>query len=106
MGRHKSDPIERFFSKIIFDDCWIFSDLERDGYGRFQVDGKQWRAHRYMLYLLGKLDPNLPVVLHTCDNPSCVNPDHLICGTIADNNRDKMLKGRSTKNRKYGPRKK
>ncbi|ACP44084.1 hypothetical protein VPP93_gp13 [Vibrio phage VP93] len=37
------------------------------------------------------------VVRHTCDNPRCINPDHLIGGTIADNNRDRAERGRSAK---------
>lgn len=37
------------------------------------------------------------VVRHTCDNPRCINPDHLIGGTKADNNRDRVVRGRSAK---------
>ena len=37
------------------------------------------------------------VIRHTCDNPRCINPEHLIIGTMADNNRDRALRGRSAK---------
>ena len=97
MGRKKTDPIERFLSKVeITDDCWLWREgLDRDGYGLFGFEGKQWRAHRYMKHITDGLDPNLPVVMHTCDNPSCVNPDHLVNGTVQENNLDKHLKGRN-----------
>lgn len=40
------------------------------------------------------------VVRHTCDNRSCINPEHLLIGTVADNNRDKVNRGRCAKSRK------
>jgi DNA-directed RNA polymerase specialized sigma subunit len=45
-------------------------------------------------------DPKGMVVMHICDNKLCVNPDHLRIGTVADNNKDKALKGRSTSGQK------
>ena len=67
---------------------------DRDGYGVFQLDGKQWRAHRFMMHITEGLSVDKPVVMHTCDNPACVNPKHLQNGTIQDNNLDKLNKGR------------
>ena len=96
MARPKSDPIKRFFSKITkqSNGCWEFSMRDRDGYGVFQLDGKQWRAHRFMMHITEGLSVDKPVVMHTCDNPACVNPKHLQNGTIQDNNLDKLNKGR------------
>tara|TARA_R110000782_G_scaffold9198_4_gene29788 strand:- start:2678 stop:3040 length:363 start_codon:yes stop_codon:yes gene_type:complete len=101
VGRPKTDPIKRFWSKVkITDDCWWWTcHLDRDGYGLFGTwdnnKGKQWRAHRYAKYITDGLDPQLPVVMHTCDNPRCVNPAHLVNGTVQLNNLDKLLKGRA-----------
>ena len=96
MARPKSDPTQRFFSKITKapNGCWEFSIRDRDGYGLFQLDGRQWRAHRYMKHITEGLSIEKPIVLHTCDNPACVNPNHLVNGTIQENNLDKVSKGR------------
>ena len=66
----------------------------KTGYGRTSVKGKWTAAHR-----LAYIEANGPIpegmcVLHRCDNPPCVNPDHLWLGTFADNNRDRSEKGR------------
>lgn len=66
------------------------------GYGRRWYKGKLWGAHRAALDELGKLNPALQV-LHKCDNPSCVNPEHLFQGTQKENMQDKVQKGRSAK---------
>lgn len=97
VGRPKTDPIKRFWSKVNkTDDCWLWTcSIDRDGYGLFGLDGKQWRAHRFAKHITDGLDNSLPVVMHTCDNPRCVNPAHLVNGTVADNNADKTSKGRS-----------
>jgi hypothetical protein len=54
----------------------------------------QRRAHRVAWEIYCGEIPNNLHVLHTCDNPLCVKPDHLWLGTQADNMRDKALKGR------------
>lgn len=73
--------------------------LRADGYGRLIRNGMEYRAHRVALALrLGYADGVLPldvVVRHQCDNPPCVNPDHLLVGSQADNMRDAKVRGRS-----------
>jgi hypothetical protein len=73
---------------------WKYSrDIE--GYGRFSYNGKQVKAHRFALELkLGRpLDEDM-FACHTCDNPPCVNPDHLFEGSAKDNVEDMLSKGR------------
>ena len=78
--------------------CWIWQGPRQNlGYGRVYFNGKQVYAHRYAAYdsgLLPSMDSPL-VVCHSCDNPSCVNPEHLFVGTQRQNMIDKIQKGRS-----------
>jgi hypothetical protein len=75
-------------------DCLEWIGFERNGYGRFRVNKKIVSAHRYSYELYkGKIPYGL-LVLHKCDNPKCVNPDHLWAGTYNDNNKDRVRKGR------------
>ena len=64
------------------------------GYGMFAIGGKQVLAHR-LAHALATGDATAPVVMHTCDNPSCVNPSHLRRGTHMDNVADMHAKGRN-----------
>ena len=67
---------------------------DKDGYGKFRVDGKDNRAHRIAWERVNGPMPEGMQALHNCDTPPCVRPDHVFPGTNLDNMRDKMAKGR------------
>ena len=66
------------------------------GYGRTKAYGKYWLTHRLALHLEG-IDISGHLVLHSCDNPRCCNPDHLRTGTHQDNTDDKFSRGRQAR---------
>lgn len=78
--------------------CWIWErGKNRFGYGWATITRKQMLAHRISWEIFnGKIESG-KCVLHTCDIPSCVNPDHLFFGTRNDNNKDAAKKGRTNK---------
>jgi hypothetical protein len=88
----------RFYEKFERDEngCWVWTgSTQNSGYGKLLgFDGKTISAHRASWLLHhGDIPGNLQV-LHTCDNRSCVNPDHLFLGTASDNMRDCSEKNR------------
>lgn len=100
MKAHKGQPLlKRLMDRCIPEPnsgCWLWEGgTVVRGYGvAFLPGGKATGAHRAMLIAHGaKLTPS-DVVLHSCDMPGCVNPDHLRVGTQADNMADMSRKGR------------
>ena len=90
---------ERFMEKIKVDEdtgCWEWQSAKTtDGYGRIFCDSKATLAHRWSYqHHVGEI-PKGMCVCHKCDNPGCVNPDHLFIGTAQDNVNDMTAKGRS-----------
>jgi hypothetical protein len=84
-------------------DCWNWTyTKDPDGYGVFTFASKNYRAHRYSFEAAFGWILKGFVVDHHCDNPSCVRPDHLWLGTVADNNADRAAKGRSATGSRNG----
>jgi hypothetical protein len=83
--------------------CWIYTAAkDNDGYGRFCFDGQNRMAHRIVYQLIyGDIQSN-QYICHTCDNPACVNPNHLFLGSPDDNMKDKVAKNRQAKGEMAG----
>lgn len=93
-------PVEERFWRYVkkTDECWEWiGNKRRFGYGSIQVAGKGSKktpAHRLSYTMHVGPIPDGLFVMHKCDNPSCVNPDHLQLGTPKDNTQDMIAKGR------------
>ena len=92
---------QRFLEKVKVStdtECWEWlAHKDRDGYGKFTSPVGAY-AHRYAYFATHGVCPN--ICRHTCDNPSCVNPSHLLDGTLADNIRDRDSRGRGIRGTK------
>ncbi len=94
MNQSVDNLTTKFFSKVEkTETCWFWKgNLDKDGYGRFCV-GKHCceHAHRFSFELVnGKTEL---LVLHSCLNKNCVNPEHLKAGTAKENTADRLLDG-------------
>lgn len=82
--------------------CNWTSCKDKDGYGRFYVEGLFNRAHRFSYFIHTWDHPGDLEVCHTCDNPACVNPYHLFLGDNVINKLDCVTKGRQAKGERQG----
>ncbi len=90
--------LARFWAKIEMrgpDDCWPWTaSKNEEGYGTFFACGLYMRASHMALLIDGRPRPGRLLALHSCDNPPCVNPNHLYWGTDKQNTEDKRARGR------------
>lgn len=100
-GSRVMHPQEAFELKVEpTSGCWWWrGPIATSGYGQFPWDGRREYAHRiaWMLWNGHASIPKGLVIRHTCDTPLCVSPYHLLIGTKADNSRDMVERGRSTR---------
>jgi len=93
----RSNMVARFWAKVEkTEGCWLWRGAARRGYGAFSPQhGTTRPAHRVAWELANSAPiPDGLCVLHRCDNPPCVRPDHLFLGTKKDNAQDAIRKGR------------
>ena len=99
------DAITRFWSLVDKrgpDECWPWLGTGGHlGHGHFTVSGRNVGAHRFAYELAHGTVPDGLFICHHCDNPSCCNPAHLFAGTITDNHRDMVSKGRQLKGEQF-----
>ena len=109
MGPQPADLATRFWSKVAVcahgrdcaECCWSWQGSMVKGYGKMfvpkalrQGKSQEERAPRVCWFVVHGVWPGDLHVLHTCDNPPCVQPAHLWLGTMDDNQKDSMRKGR------------
>lgn len=92
---------EQFWAKVEKGmSCWVWQGARKSeaglDYGQFYYKGKRLASHRVAWELTNGIIPKGLCVLHKCDIPSCVNPDHLFLGTRKDNIADRHIKGRDS----------
>lgn len=96
-----TDPVQRFWAKVDKsgpNGCWVWIGDRVRGphrYGRLWTNRRPKLAHRISWEIHVGPIPSGALVCHHCDNPPCVNPEHLFLGTDRDNNHDMIAKGRA-----------
>lgn len=92
--------LARFMSRVEKREsgCWVYKGAtDKWGYTHLGVNGRRHQAHRFFYEQANGKIPAGKIVLHTCDTPPCVNPEHMRIGTHADNHADMVSKGRHAK---------
>lgn len=102
MMKYMRAPAEERFERLYIPEpnsgCWLWiGNLDNCGYGRFSFEGRARLSHRASYQMFCGPIPEGMQILHRCDNPTCVNPDHLFAGSISDNMRDMVAKNRNAK---------
>ena len=103
--KNTMELIKRFENKIFYSPCgcwlWVGSSFKH-GYGLITINYKHKLAHRVSYELFkGKIRKGLKI-LHSCDNPGCVNPDHLSQGTQLENIKQRGIRKRSARGESVG----
>jgi hypothetical protein len=103
-SERRPSMFEAFYARVIkTDGCWLWAGaLDKDGYGAFGYAGRMRRAARVSLALDGRPVPEGQHARHSCDNPRCVNPSHLLPGTPKQNTDDKRSRHRLPKGASAG----
>lgn len=108
MSRHKEKPPESILDALksrtieTSGGCWEWLGSKTPGgYGRItrRYQRQEYKYAHRLMFALTRHPPNL-WVLHACDNPSCINPEHLFEGTPQDNAQDRETKGRGRQSNK------
>lgn len=99
-GKTLTERLEQYTKKT--SECWLWvGNQDPNGYGRLNVRGKPMLAHR-LWWASANGDPGKMHVLHKCDNPQCVKPEHLFLGTQTDNLKDMHNKKRGRQGHMFG----
>lgn len=94
-NRMELETLLRFVAVDPVTGCWNWTrSLQTGGYGQIQISGRNWLAHRLSWFLHHYRLP-VGLLMHSCDNRRCVNPDHLSEGTHRQNWEDAVAKGRA-----------
>ena len=95
------ERIERKAQEMRDGECWLTDYTPNQAFGQVYVSAETKGDQNQLLHRLAwemhyaEPIPKGMVILHTCDNPACFNPEHLLLGTIGDNNKDRDNKGRT-----------
>lgn len=91
----RASPEDRFWRNVSKSEsgCWNWTaSVDRSGHGQFGLNGKLMLVHRFSFALHNGVIPEGKIIRHKCDNRRCVNPDHLVAGTIWENNQDRVIR--------------